>query len=92
MRTFSPSGILEMDDGENWEHATVANAGYVTRHQKLCYAMDPTKEESIPIDLPGTVTKGQLNDANQRLFFKRYAEFMDAQSWKDIPLAKKQFE
>jgi ethylbenzene dioxygenase alpha subunit len=53
--------------------------------------MNPTKGESIPIDLPGIVTKGQLNDANQRLFFKRYAEFMDAKSWADIPLAKPQF-
>ncbi|WP_348548354.1 SRPBCC family protein [Psychrobacter sp. KFRI-CH2-11] len=88
MRTFSPSGILEMDDGENWEHATLGNAGYVTRNQKLFYGMNPTKGEAVPVDLPGTVTKGQLNDANQRLFFKRYTEFMEADSWADIPLAK----
>jgi ethylbenzene dioxygenase alpha subunit len=89
MRTFSPSGILEMDDGENWEHATAANSGYVTRQQKLCYSMNPTKGQSVPIELPGEVVKGQLNDNNQRLFFKRYAEFMDADSWADIPLATK---
>ncbi len=89
MRTFSPSGILEMDDGENWEHATAANAGYVTRHQKLCYSMNPTKGEKIDLELPGTVTKGQLNDENQRLFFRRYMEFMEAEKWADIPLAKK---
>lgn len=86
MRTFSPSGILEMDDGENWEHATSANRGYVTRQQKLCYGMDPTDQDRSG-ELPGVVHKGQLQDANQRLFFKRYAEFMDAKSWDEIPMA-----
>ena len=87
MQTFSPSGILEMDDGENWEQATLANAGFVTRNQKLCYQMNPTTDGVVPLNLPGTVTKGQLNDNNQRLFYKRYAEFMDAASWADIPMA-----
>lgn len=84
MRTFSPSGILEMDDGENWEHSTSANAGWVTRNQKLCYAMAPAGEVERD-DLPGEVTAGQLSDANQRLFYKRWAEMMDAESWADIP-------
>lgn len=86
MRTFSPSGILEMDDGENWEHSTSANAGWVTRHQRLCYAMAPAGEIDRE-DLPGLVTAGQLSDANQRLFYKRWAEMMDADSWADIPVA-----
>jgi ethylbenzene dioxygenase alpha subunit len=83
MRTFSPSGMLEMDDGENWEHSTQANAGFVTRHQKLCYAMAPQGEPD-PSNLPGIAHSGQLSDANQRLFYKRWAEMMDAESWADI--------
>nr|AKA64662.1 aromatic-ring-hydroxylating dioxygenase [uncultured bacterium] len=86
MRTFSPGGMLEMDDGENWEHATAANSGFVTRQQKLCYAMAPhgPAEDS---ELPGVVHRGQLNDANQRLFYKRWAEFLDAEVWREIPLS-----
>jgi ethylbenzene dioxygenase alpha subunit len=87
MRTFSPSGILEMDDGENWEHSTSANAGYVTRHQKLCYAMAPPGDVTEE-GLPGIVHAGQLSDANQRLFYKRWAEMMDAESWADIPVSR----
>lgn len=86
MRTFSPSGLLEMDDGENWEASTAANAGYVTRHQRLCYAMAPAGA-TPDADLPGTVTAGQLSDANQRRFYQRWAEFMDAPSWLDIPVS-----
>ena len=85
MRTFSPSGLLEMDDGENWEHSTQANAGWVTRNQRLCYAMAPGGEVETP-GLPGRVTAGQLSDANQREFYRRWAIMMDAESWSDIPL------
>jgi ethylbenzene dioxygenase alpha subunit len=86
MRTFSPSGILEMDDGENWEHSTRANAGYVTRHQSLCYAMAP-EGQLLDETLPGLVHSGQLSDANQRLFYKKWAEMMDAEGWDDVPLS-----
>jgi ethylbenzene dioxygenase alpha subunit len=83
MRTFSPSGILEMDDGENWEHSTRANAGYVTRHQNLCYSMAP--EGQLHDDsLPGVVHSGQLSDANQRAFYKKWAELMDAPDWGSV--------
>ena len=86
MRTFSPGGILEMDDGENWEQSTLANAGYVTRNQKLCYAMAP-EPPAADGALPGIVHSGQLSDANQRLFYKRWAEMLDAESWAEIALA-----
>jgi ethylbenzene dioxygenase alpha subunit len=85
MRTFSPGGILEMDDGENWEHSTAANAGHVTRQQRLCYALRPRGRENS--DHPGIVHRGQLSDANQREFYKRWAEIMDAPRWAEIPLA-----
>lgn len=85
MRTFSPSGMLEMDDGENWEHCTQVNAGIVTRQQKLCYSMSPRDEDKTS-DLPGRVHKGQLSDANQRLFYKRWLEFMEAETWNDVPM------
>ncbi|WP_226948842.1 SRPBCC family protein [Rhizorhabdus wittichii] len=83
MRTFSPSGLLEMDDGENWEFSTQSNAGWITRHQRLCYAMS-AEGEVVEEGLPGHVTAGQLSDANQRLFYKRWAEMMDADRWADI--------
>jgi ethylbenzene dioxygenase alpha subunit len=86
MRTFSPGGILEMDDGENWEHATMANAGHVTRQQKLCYGMALGAGETRD-DLPGAVRRGQLSDGNQRGFYRRWMEMMDAPAWENIPLA-----
>jgi ethylbenzene dioxygenase alpha subunit len=34
------------------------------------------------------VHRGQISDANQRAFYRRWAEMMEARGWADIPLAK----
>lgn len=83
-RTFSPGGILEMDDGENWEHCTKANAGFVTRQQKLHYGLG--LDSQIEHDeLKGNVFQVQINDANQRAFYQRWADLMSSESWSDVP-------
>ncbi|MDH7799041.1 MULTISPECIES: SRPBCC family protein [unclassified Beijerinckia] len=83
MLTFSPGGIFEMDDGENWEYATRINEGWVTRHQPLHYGLglDSRVEDS---DMPGHIYRGSLNDANQRHFYMRWAEFMQHDNWHDL--------
>jgi ethylbenzene dioxygenase subunit alpha len=75
MRTFSPSGTLEMDDGENWENCTRSNAGVVTRRQKLHYALGLDSRIEDP-DLKGTIHLRKYNDANQRAFYGRWLELM----------------
>ncbi len=83
MMTFSPAGVFEMDDGENWEYSTKVNQGYVTRHQPLHYALGTgTRDDSR--DLPGIIHRGSVNDANQRLFYTRWAEFMRHDNWEDL--------
>ena len=75
MLTFSPAGIFEMDDGENWEQSTLVNRGWVTRHQRLHYGLG--LDTRIDHDeLPGIVHRGQVNEANQRLFYARWTELM----------------
>jgi ethylbenzene dioxygenase alpha subunit len=84
MRSFSPSGVLEMDDGENWEHATGANAGVVTRRQKLHYGLGLGSAVEHD-ELPGHVFRGQMNDANQRAFYGRWLDLMTAEDWSQVP-------
>lgn len=84
-KTFSPSGILEMDDGENWEYCTSSNAGVVTRRQKLHYGMGINSEIDHE-EFPGNVFLNQVNDANQRAFYRRWADFMSAEDWSQIPM------
>jgi len=75
MRTFSPSGTLEMDDGENWEHSTTVNAGTVTRRQKLHYGLGLNSKIEHD-ELKGEIHKRKYNDANQRAFYRRWLELM----------------
>jgi ethylbenzene dioxygenase alpha subunit len=84
MMTFSPSGVFEMDDGENWEYATRANEGVVTRRQKLHYGLGLGSKIDHP-ELPGNVFRNQLNDANQRAFYERWAQLMSAETWAEVP-------
>lgn len=80
MMTFSPGGVFEMDDGENWEYATRSNRGHITRKQPLCYTMG-IGTGIVDTEFPGNVHRGSLNDANQRLFYQRWADLMAADSW-----------
>lgn len=85
MLTFSPSGVFEMDDGENWEYCTKSNAGFVTRQQDLYIGLGmDTKIQDSP--LPGNVYQGQVNEANQRAFYQRWQDLMQADSWPDVPV------
>ena len=84
MCTFGPGGAFEMDDGENWENCTKVNRGVVTRQEKLHYACGINRKIDHP-DMPGIVYRGQYNDSNQRLFYQRWADMMNAQGWEDVP-------
>jgi ethylbenzene dioxygenase subunit alpha len=75
MMTFSPTGLFEMDDGENWEQVTNANRGFVTRQRSMYYGVgrDSRVEGS---EFPGEVHANGLNDANQRAFYRHWAELL----------------
>jgi hypothetical protein len=38
-------------------------------------------------DYPGLVSERYISENNQRLFYRRWEEFMNAESWADISLA-----
>lgn len=84
MMTFSPTGVFEMDDGENWEYCTKTSRGKVTRYQDLYVGlgMDTRLTDS---ELPGNVFKGQLNEANARAYYQRWKDLLQARSWAEVP-------
>jgi ethylbenzene dioxygenase subunit alpha len=38
-------------------------------------------------EYPGVVSERYISENNQRLFYQRWEEFMNAESWADIPIA-----
>jgi ethylbenzene dioxygenase alpha subunit len=74
-----------MDDGENWENATRANEGVVTRRQRLHYGLRVGTSRRDDPDLPGNISRPMYSDVNQLAFYQRWMDFMTGQSWRDIP-------
>ncbi|MBS0416486.1 MAG: Rieske 2Fe-2S domain-containing protein [Proteobacteria bacterium] len=85
MMTFSPGGLFEMDDGENWEFVTRVSRGGQARRQPLYYGTGLGTETRHP-ELPGKVFNGAINDANQRAFYRRWLDLMDLPRSEPAPL------
>lgn len=84
MLTFSPSGVFEMDDGENFEFSTRTNSGFMTRQQNLYMGLgrETRLEDS---SLPGNVYRNQVNEANHRAFYQRWRDMLGARDWSQVP-------
>ena len=79
-----PTGMVEEDDMENWNYATEASNGINARRRPYHYAMGQRHEKTRDA-LPGALlTFEDVTEQNQRGFYKRWAEIMDAESWADL--------
>ena len=79
-----PTGMVEEDDMENWNYASEASSGTNARKRPYHYGMGQRHErmsEALPDAL---MTSEDASEQNQRRFYKRWAEIMDAESWADL--------
>ncbi len=91
IRYSGPGGLTEQDDMENWNYAHSASSGVVARRHHYNYEMGlghgtPTYENA-GLKLPGLVldtTEARAAEQNQRGFYRRWAEFMDADGWDNL--------
>jgi hypothetical protein len=83
IKGFGPTGNLEQDDMNNWLQCTASAKGWAGRlhamNVQLGLGHDITSE-----DLPGSLSEVSPSENNQRTFYQRWAEIMDAPSWSGI--------
>ncbi len=86
-----PAGLTEQDDMENWNYAHAASRGAIARRYSYNYELgigcETSDFEDHGIKLPGVVldvTDAKASEQNQRALYRRWAEFMDAQSWDEL--------
>jgi len=79
------AGMFEQDDVDNWRQVTAATRSHVARRHPQELSMGLGHAASHP-DYPGIVSERYISENNQRLFYQRWEEFMNAASWGDIPL------
>jgi phenylpropionate dioxygenase-like ring-hydroxylating dioxygenase large terminal subunit len=74
IRSFGPGGLLEQDDGENWEQCTRSARGWMARQQFMDYSMG-MGHEWYNDELKGAIGKAQ-SEGNQRGLYRRWASDM----------------
>jgi hypothetical protein len=79
---FSPSGVFEQDDMDNWIQVTSAARSLIGRRHPANYQMSGN-EPPLEIDLPGTVTS-RFSDNNQLSLYMHWAKMLQAKSWNRV--------
>jgi hypothetical protein len=79
------AGMFEQDDVDNWRQVTAASTSRLGRRHPQDMSMGLGHAGPHP-DYPGLVSERYISENNQRLFYMRWEEFMNAERWADIPL------
>ena len=79
---FGPAGLAEQDDGENWGliAGNLAGRGPQIHKLDLNYTMGLGHEGTDP-QFPGQVLQHLWGEMPQRMFYKRWTEFMTQTQW-----------
>ncbi|MSQ32216.1 MAG: aromatic ring-hydroxylating dioxygenase subunit alpha, partial [Dehalococcoidia bacterium] len=84
-KTFGPTGGLEQDDMNNWLQCTQSGMSPAAKRVEMNVAM------GLNHDLKSEIMPGLLghspSEANQRAFYARWQEMMEAPSWSQISIS-----
>ena len=80
-----PAGLFEQDDIDNWRQVTLASRSPVARQYPQELSMGVGHAGTHPV-YPGLLSERYISENNQRAFYRRWQEFMNAASWADIHL------
>ena len=79
------NGMFEQDDMDNWRGVTNSALTAMGRKYTQDLSMGVGHDRRHP-EFPGVVAERYTSESNQRLFYKRWEQFMNAENWEDIPL------
>jgi phenylpropionate dioxygenase-like ring-hydroxylating dioxygenase large terminal subunit len=83
-RTFSPAGLFEQDDGENWNEIQKVLKGFVARSTRFNAQMGLGHETIDDEGFPGRTNHVYAEEAARGLY-RRWADLMGAKSWAEVP-------
>jgi 3-phenylpropionate/trans-cinnamate dioxygenase alpha subunit len=83
---MGPSGVVEQDDGENWELSTKGAMSPAMQDVPMNYAMGAGHGESIvegELGFPAYLTH-RTTEEYMRWTYRSWAEWMDAEDWPSL--------
>jgi phenylpropionate dioxygenase-like ring-hydroxylating dioxygenase large terminal subunit len=83
VRGFSAGGTFEQDDMDNWQECTRTCRGVVSRRIPVNNQMGMGHESFDPAIGAWSSDTG-FSESNQRQFYRRWAELMNAASWSEL--------
>jgi len=79
------AGLFEQDDIDNWRNVTEASISRMARKVPADLSMG-AGHAGRHDDWPGLISERYISENNQRNFYLRWMEFMNADRWSDIHL------
>src|SRR5262249_1161089 len=79
------AGLFEQDDVDNWLQVTAASQSRLGRRYAQDLSMGVGHAGAHPT-YPGVVSERYISENNQRLFYRRWEEFMSAERRAALPL------
>ncbi|MSQ32583.1 MAG: aromatic ring-hydroxylating dioxygenase subunit alpha [Dehalococcoidia bacterium] len=87
IRSFGPGGATEHDDMNNWIQCTSTSLSSIERKTPMVITMGLGHETRSEL-IPGVIS-ANVSETNQRAFYSRWLEMMNAPSWDQITVAPK---
>ncbi|HEU5448784.1 MAG TPA: RHO alpha subunit C-terminal catalytic domain-containing protein, partial [Acidimicrobiia bacterium] len=87
VRTFSPAGMFEQDDGENWLEIQKVLRGRMARKYPLNVQMGLGHERLDDPEFPGK-TNTCYSEMAARGMYQRWLDMMTCESWSEIEALK----
>ena len=91
LQTFSPSGIIEQDDGENVTEVQDVLRGAVARESTFCMQMGMGKAQTDPT-IPDGTKNYVFSEEGGRNYYRTWMNFMTRKSWEEMGFTRKAAE
>jgi nitrite reductase/ring-hydroxylating ferredoxin subunit len=88
LRTFSPGGHFEQDDGENWVEIQKVLRGHIARQTPLNVQMNSGHDQYDVNGYPGR-TSHVYGEMAARGFYQHWQDMLENDTWDGVALAKK---
>lgn len=83
LRYSGPGGMTESDDMENWSSVTQGSVGSVAQEQVFSYHMGQGHAQPAE-HLNEALVSFEYSEESARAYYRRWAQFMSASSWREI--------